>query len=127
MINNKATSFGGAFTSFAGSNLYFTLSEFSDNVSGFYGGGILALYGNATVTYSKINRNRWEQNLPIVTSYHIVKSQKGYPSCKNLESSRVPCMKFRSYILNATDCITAGLQRESRKFSLALTNDQTSF
>lgn len=59
MINNAATSFGGAFTSFAGSNLVFTLSEFSDNVSGFYGGGLLALYGNATVTYSKINRNRW--------------------------------------------------------------------
>lgn len=58
MINNQATSFGGAFTSFAGSNLYFTRSEFSDNVSGFYGGGLLALYGNATVTYSKINRNR---------------------------------------------------------------------
>lgn len=58
MINNAATSFGGAFTSFAGSNLIFTQSEFSDNVSGFYGGGLLALYGNATVTFSKINRNR---------------------------------------------------------------------
>lgn len=59
IFNNAATSFGGAFTAFAGSNLLFTQSEFSDNVSGFYGGGILALYGNATVTYSKINRNRY--------------------------------------------------------------------
>jgi len=59
MINNAATSFGGAFTSFAGSSLAFTQSEFSDNVSGFYGGGLLALYGNASVTFSKINRNRY--------------------------------------------------------------------
>ena len=58
MISNAAASFGGAFTSFAGSTCYFTESEFSDNVSGFYGGGMLALYGNATVSYSKINRNR---------------------------------------------------------------------
>ena len=58
MSNNAATSFGGAFTSFAGSDLRFTDSDFSDNASGFYGGGILALYGNATVKRSKINRNR---------------------------------------------------------------------
>ena len=65
MINNAATSFGGAFTSFAGSNLAFTASEFSDNVSGFYGGGLLALYGNATVTFSKINRNRFVPQPPV--------------------------------------------------------------
>ena len=67
MINNAATSFGGAFTSFAGSNLAFTASEFSDNVSGFYGGGLLALYGNATVTFSKINRNRFAIHNPPAT------------------------------------------------------------
>ena len=103
MINNAATSFGGAFTSFAGSNLFFTQSEFSDNVSGFYGGGLLALYGNATVTYSKINRNRY--SLSGMNSFAQIRF------CRSVMSSNWSCRKRHGALtLYVTSILTHLLQ-----------------
>ena len=51
-------SFGGAITSFGGSNISILQSDVSDNIAGSYAGGVLALNGLIYATQTKFNRNQ---------------------------------------------------------------------
>ena len=51
-------SFGGAITSFGGSNISLLQSDVSENIAGSYAGGVLALNGLIYATQTSFNRNQ---------------------------------------------------------------------
>lgn len=62
IIGNEAISFGGGITSFGGSNITLIDSDISENLAGFYAGGVLALYGLIYASGTKFNRNKYVQH-----------------------------------------------------------------